>query len=146
MIALTLVRVIERHSDELAAELVTKLGTSPRTADLRKVPVNELRRQIEEILQHLSEWLLTKTGDDIEQRFFELGESRASQGVTLSDSCRAIAVIEDHLWEFLERQGFKRGPVEIYGEMELLRLLDWFLDRAICFATEGYEQYSQLQD
>jgi hypothetical protein len=30
--------------------------------------------------------------------------------------------------------------------MELLRLLDWFLDRAICFATEGYKQYSQLQD
>jgi hypothetical protein len=51
MIALTLVRVIERHFDELAAELVTKLGTSPRTADLRKVPVDELRRQIEEILQ-----------------------------------------------------------------------------------------------
>jgi hypothetical protein len=61
MIALTLVRVIERHSDELAAELVTKLGTSPRAADLRKLPVDELRRQIEEILQHLSEWLLTKT-------------------------------------------------------------------------------------
>jgi hypothetical protein len=105
-----------------------------------------LRRQIEEILQHLSEWLLTKTGDDIEQRFFELGERRASQGVTLSDFCWAIAVIKEHLWEFLERQGFKRGPVEIYGEVELLRLLDRFLDRALCFATEGYEQHSQLQD
>ena len=57
--------------------------------------------------------LLTKTGDDIEQRFFELGERRASQGVTLSDFCWAIAVIKEHLWEFLERQGFKRGPVEI---------------------------------
>jgi hypothetical protein len=111
-----------------------------------KVPVDELRRQIEEILQHLSEWLLTKTGDDIEQRFFELGERRASQGVTLSDFCWAIAVIKEHLWEFLERQGFKRGPVEIYGEVELLRLLDRFLDRALCFATEGYEQHSQLQD
>ena len=53
-------------------------------------------------------------------------------------------MIKEHL--FLERQGFKRGPVEIYGEMELLRRLDWFLDRAICFATEGYEQYSQVQD
>jgi hypothetical protein len=63
-----------------------------------------------------------------------------------SPTSGAIAVIEEHLWEFLERQGFKRGPVEIYGEMELLRLLDWFLDRAICVATEGYEQYSQLQD
>ena len=37
------------------------------------------------------------------------------------------------LREFLERQAFKRGPVEIYGEMELLRLLDRFLDRALCF-------------
>jgi hypothetical protein len=54
--------VIERHANELAAELVKKLGTSPRTTDLRKVPVDELRRQIEEILQHLSAWLLTKGG------------------------------------------------------------------------------------
>ena len=61
MIALTLVRVIELHSNQLAAELVTKLGTSPRTADLCKVPVDELQRQIEEILRHLSAWLLTRT-------------------------------------------------------------------------------------
>jgi len=66
--------------------------------------------------------------------------------VTLSDFCWAIAVIKEHLWEFLERQGFKGGPVEIYGEMELLRLLDRFLDHALCFATEGHEQHSQLQD
>ena len=31
-----------------------------------------------------------------------------------------------------------------YGEMELLRLLDRFFDRALCFATKGFEQYSQL--
>jgi hypothetical protein len=81
MIALTLVRVIERHSTELATELVTKLGTSPRTTDLRKVPVDELRRQIEEILQHLSEWLLTKTGDDIEQRFLNWGSAARLKGL-----------------------------------------------------------------
>jgi hypothetical protein len=123
-----------------------------RNSEHRRVPPTCAKsrstnwRQIEEILQHLSEWLLTKTGDDIEQRFFELGERRASQGVTLSDPCWAIAVIKEHLWEFLERQGFKRGPVEIYGEVELLRLLDRFLDRALCFATEGYEQPSHFQD
>lgn len=144
-IALTLVRVIERHSDKLAAELVTKLGASLRTADLRKVPVEELQRQIEEVLGHLSEWLLTKTAYDIERRYLELGERRASQGVALSDFCWAVAVTKEHLSEFLERQGFRRGPVEICGEMELLRLLDQFFDRALCFATEGYEQYLQLQ-
>jgi len=51
MIALALVHVIERHSDELAAELIAKVETSSRTTDLRKVPVEELRREIEGIVQ-----------------------------------------------------------------------------------------------
>ena len=79
MIALRLVRLIELHSDELAAELVVKLETSSRTADLRKVPNDELRRRLQEILRHLSEWLLTKTGHDVERRHFEIGGRRASQ-------------------------------------------------------------------
>jgi hypothetical protein len=44
------------------------------------------------------------------------------------------------------RQGFTPSPVEIYGEMELLRLLDQFFDRALCFAAEGYEQYIALRN
>jgi len=118
MISLRLVRLIESHSDELADELVAKLDTSSRTGDLRKVPVEELRRRFQEVLRHLSEWLLTKTGPDIQQRYFEIGERRASQGVALSDFCWAIAVTKEHLWEFLQRQGSMRGPVEIYGEMD----------------------------
>jgi hypothetical protein len=141
MIALKLVRVIERHSDELAAELIAKLETSSRTTDLRKVPIEELRRGIQEILRHLGEWLLTKTGHDIEQHYFEIGGRRASQGVALSDFCWAIVLTKKYIWEFLQRQGFMPSPVEIYGEMELLRLLDQFFDRALCFAAEGYEQY-----
>jgi hypothetical protein len=97
-------------------------------------------------LRHFGEWLLTKTSHDIEQRYFEIGERRAFQGVALSDFCWAIVVTKDHLWEFLQRQGFMNSPVELYGEMELLRLLDQFFDRALAFATEGYEQYTQLQN
>jgi hypothetical protein len=141
MIALSLVRLIEKHSDELATGLVTKFTKSPRTAELRKVPAEELRNRTYEIFQHLSEWLLTKTGADIEQRFFEIGQRRAQQGVSVSDYCWGIVVTKEHLWEFLQHQGFLRGPVEIYGEMELLRLLDQFFDRALCFGTEGYEHH-----
>ena len=141
MIALGLVHVIERHSDELAAELIVKLETSSRTADLRKVPVEELRREIQEILRHLGEWLLIKTGHDIKQRYFEIGGRLASQRVALSDLCWALALTKGHLWEFLQRHGVMGSPIEIYGELELLRLLDQFFDRALCFAAEGYEQY-----
>ena len=78
MIALGLVRSIEHHSDELTAELIAKLETSSHTADLRKVPVEDLRRRIQEILRYLSEWLLTKSGYNIERRYLEIGERRAS--------------------------------------------------------------------
>jgi hypothetical protein len=144
MIALRLVRLIEHHSDELAAELVGKIHSSPRTADMRKVPAEELRSRIHQILEHLGEWLLTKTGRDIESHYFEVGERRAAQGVALADFCWAIVITKEHIWEFLQRQGFLRGPVEIYGEMELLRLLDQFFDRALCYASEGYERRMKL--
>jgi len=52
-----------------------------------KAAFDELRQGIQEILRHLGEWLLTKTGHDIEQRYFEIGGRRASQGVDLSDFC-----------------------------------------------------------
>jgi hypothetical protein len=142
MIALRLVRLIENHSDELAGDLINKLHASARTTDMQKVPEGELRGRIHEILQHLSEWLLTKTPTDIEARYGELGARRAAQGVSLTDFCWAMVLTKEHLWEFLQRQGFLRSTVEIYGELELLRLLDQFFDRALCYATQAYEQYA----
>jgi hypothetical protein len=145
MVALRLVRLIENHSEELTESLLAKLEVSSRTADLRKVPTEELRGRIHEILQHLNEWLLTKTGNDIEQHYREVGERRAAQHVALSDFCWGIVLTKEHLWEFVQRQAFMRNPIEIYGELELLRLMDQFFDRALCFASEGYEQYMELQ-
>ena len=84
--------------------------------------------------------------DNIEERYLKIGERRASQGVALSDLCWAIAMTKEHLWEFLQLQGFTRSPVEIYGEMELVRLLDRFFDCPLCFATEGYEQHIHMQN
>src|SRR4029077_14842548 len=76
MISLRLVQLIEGHSDELVTVLVAKRESSLRTSDLHKVPAEELRGRIYEVLRQLSEWLLTKTGHDIEQRYFEIGERR----------------------------------------------------------------------
>ncbi len=141
MIALRFVRLIESHSEELAEGLIEKFQTSSRTVDMRKVPPTELRQRSCEILHQLGEWLLTKTDTDIERRYFEIGSRRAAQGVSLSDYCWAILLTKKHLWEFLQEQAFMNNPVELYGEMELLRLLDEFFDRALCFAAEGYENH-----
>ena len=140
MIAVRLVRLIEQHSDELTEALLRKFQASARTSDLKKVPEHELRARSHEILCNLSDWLLSKSDLDVERRYREIGALRASQNVSLAHVCWGIMATKDQIWSFLQRQGFLRGPVEIFGEMELLRLLDQFFDRAICYCVEGYEE------
>jgi hypothetical protein len=145
MIALRLVRLIEDHSEKLTEGLLQKFKRSPRTQDLSGVPSQELHDRVQELLTHLGEWLLHKKEADIEMRYREIGARRAAQHVALSDYYWAIVITKEHLWEFLQRQGFLQSPLEIYGEMELLRLLDQFFDRAIYYVTQGYEQVEELE-
>ncbi|HEY1264124.1 MAG TPA: hypothetical protein VGF06_11420 [Terriglobales bacterium] len=140
MIAVRLVRLIERNSDELTDGLLEKLESSARALELRNVPRQDLRRRSYEILHHLSDWLLSKSGTDIEKRYREIGALRASQNIPLSHVCWGIVLTKEHIWNFLQREGFLQGPLEIYGAMELQRLLDQFFDRAICYCVEGYER------
>jgi hypothetical protein len=140
MVALRLVRLIESNADELAHGLLVKFRTSPHTRSLRKVPEDELRERCFEIYRNLSDWLLTKTGAEIERRYRVIGERRALQGVPLAELLWALLMTKEQLWQFLEQQGFLQGPLEIYGELELLRLLGQFFDRAVFYAAAGYEQ------
>lgn len=137
MIPIRLARLIEAHSDELADGLLNKFRASPRTSDLRNVPADELRERSREIVRHLNEWLICKSDSDIECRYKEMGRVRASQAVSFADFCWALVFTKEHIWDFVQRQGFLQGPLEIYGNMELLRLLNQFFERAICFGAEG---------
>ena len=139
MIALRLVRLIEDHSDKLVEELLHRLQTSDRTKDMAKVPAQELRERVHEILKNLGDWLLYKQESEIRVRYLEIGARRATQEVSLSDYAWAVVFTKEYIWDFLQREGILRGPLEIYGELELVRLLDQFFDHALCYATEGYE-------
>jgi hypothetical protein len=141
MIALRLVHLIESHSEQLADGLLTKLQRSSRAADLSRVPASEIRNRTREVYRNLSDWILTKTEDDIERVYTPLGRRRAEQGVTLSALCWALMMTEENLWDFLELEGMREKPLEILGGFELLRLMDQFFDQAIYFATLGYESY-----
>lgn len=141
MIALRLVRLIESHSDQLAESLLRKLERSERAADLRKVPALEISERASEVYRNLSDWILTKTDDEIERVYKRLGRRRAEQRVPLSAVCWALIMTEENLWDFLEMEGMREKPLEILGGFELLRLMDQFFDTAMYYATVGYESY-----
>lgn len=138
-----IVRMVETHSCEFAHGLLQRITSEHRCQDfLRKVPPAELEQTVQEIYHHLGEWLTQKTERDVESRYTAIGERRAAQGVSLSSLVCAIIVTKEHLWDYVFKEVMTDPrPVELFQDAELARLVEQFFDRAIYFATIGYESY-----
>jgi hypothetical protein len=147
MLALKLVRLIEAHSEELAAGLTDKLRQSERTRDFCKVSPEELSLAAVEIYHNLGEWLLQKTETDIAERFIKLGERRATEGVGLHQFVWALVISRNHLLQFLQREAFADNIIQLSGKIELHQMLNQFYDRAVYYGVLGYtEAMDQEED
>jgi hypothetical protein len=146
MFAVRLVNLIETHADRLSEGLLHKLRSSEQYGELlHRVPPDELQRRTHEIYRNLSDWLLTKTESEIEERYVGIGMRRAHQGVPFSAFLWAITTTKEYLWEFMQREGLLEEPVELFGEIELLHSLERFFDRVLYFAAVGYENARQVE-
>lgn len=140
MLAYRLVRLIETHSDALATGLLQKVQASEAATEYRNVPAEELKGRVFEIYRHLGDWLIGKSEFDIEKRYVEIGAKRAEQHVSLSQLTWVIILTKENLWEFLKKESVLDRPAEVFGELEMLQLLDAFFDRALYYAAIGYER------
>jgi hypothetical protein len=140
MLAYRLVRLIETHSDALASNLLERVQASDHVVAYRNVPCEELKQRVYEIYRHLGDWLLGKSEFDIEKRYLEIGARRAQQNVPLSQLVWTIMLTKENLWEFLKKEAVLEQPTEVFGELEMLQLLDQFFDRATFYAAVGYER------
>ena len=140
MLAYRLVRLIETHSDALASGLLHRVQNSEYTPAYHNVPAEELKQRVYEVYRHLGDWLLGKSEFDIEARYLEIGARRAHQKVPSSQVTMTIILTKENLWEYLKRESVLERPAEVFGELELLQLLEQFFDRAIYYASLGYER------
>jgi hypothetical protein len=140
MMLYRLVRMIENHSQALACCLLARVQSSGATPDYKNVPPEELKARVYEIYKHLGEWLITKDELDLELRYSDIGARRASQGVPLSQLVWAIVLTKENLWEYIKNKSVLERPVEVFGELEMLQMLHQFFDRAIYYASTGYER------
>jgi len=140
MFPVRLLQLIEAHADNLSEGLAHKVRTSDRCKHfLQLVPADEMRSRGYEIYRHLGDWLTSKTESEIEERYVGIGRRRALQGVPYSEFLWAITLTKEFLWEYLEREGLLEEPVELFGEMELLHILERFFECALYYAAVGYE-------
>jgi hypothetical protein len=136
-----LVRLIETHSDALAASLLERTRQSEKAGNyIDKVPLEDLRQRVYDIYRHLGQWPITKKEADVEQRYLEIGILRCRQGVLLSQLIWAILLVKDNLFDFLNREAVIERPSEVFGELEILQLLDQFFEQAVYYAAVGYER------
>jgi hypothetical protein len=140
MLATRLVRIIEAHSDQLAASLTEKIRTSQRTLDYLKITPEELKQQAYEIYFHLGDWIMSKTESDIELHYTRIGQHRAEQGIRYSDFVWALVITKENLFHYLRTQAVSDRAIELLGELELLQLVEQFFDRALYYAMVGYER------
>ena len=75
----------------------------------------------------------------LEHRYSQIGARRASQRVPLSEVIWVIVLTKENLWDFVKKESVLERPVEVFGELEMLQLLEQFFDRAIYYASVGYE-------
>jgi hypothetical protein len=139
MMLYRLVHLIESHSQALSACLLDRVQSSEAAPDYKNVPPDDLKERVYEVYRHLGDWLLTKDELDLERRYLRIGADRAKQKVPFSQVAWVIVLTKDNLWEFLKKEATEDRPVEVYGELEMLQLLDHFFDRAIYYAALGYE-------
>ena len=135
-----LIRLIESHSHELAAELLTRARQSPHLASFSKVPENELTQRVFEIYSHLGQWLTARTEVEIERQYSEIGARRFRQRVPLSEVLWAIILTKENLWDFLNRESWPGFEMEVLAEHDMFRLIDQFFNRAMYYAATGFEQ------
>lgn len=86
---------------------------------------------------------LTKDELELERRYLRIGAERAHQGVPFSQLTWVIVLTKNTLWDFLKKRAIKERPVEVFGELEMLELLNHFFDRAFTTRLEA-TNYAKL--
>jgi hypothetical protein len=139
-LAKNLVQLIENQSDRLAETMLIKLQNCEKCTTFKQVPREEFRQRVYEVYDHLGEWLQNKQEEDVARRYVAIGMQRERQGVLLSELMYAIILTREHLWNFLKHEANIEKPKEVFGELEMMELLEQFFDRAMYYAAQGYER------
>src|SRR6185369_7655164 len=97
MMVSNLVRLIERHSEQLGQELTKRIRESERTFDFRNIPPERLQLAAVEVYRNLGLWLLQKTESDIEKQFGAIAARGVGEGIGLLHFFGALMVSRNHL-------------------------------------------------
>ena len=139
MISMKLVAMIEDHAGQLTAGLVTQLQQHPRTDRYSKLPAAELHHRAYEVYRNLSKWIQREADSEIAASYQDLGRRRLQEGIPLSQVIFALTLTKEHLLNYVKLSGLSDSALDLYQELDLVRVVTQFFDRAIYYTVRGYE-------
>ena len=140
MISAKLVAMIEDHADHLTAGLIGDLQRHPRTGGYHRLARSELHRRAHDVYRNLGKWVTRGSESEVESSYADLGRRRRREGIPLDQVIFALILTKDHLLDYVKTSGLSDSALDLYQELELLRVVGQFFDRAIYHAVRGYEQ------
>ena len=139
MISMKLVAMIEDHAEQLTAGLVTQLQQHPRTDRYHGLPLAELHDRAYEVYRNLSKWIQRESESEVEASYHSLGRQRRAEGIPLSQVVFSLMLTQEHLLNYVKYAGLSDTALELYQELDLVRVVTQFFDRAIYYTAQGYE-------
>ncbi len=138
MLSSKLLDLIERHADAIYKELIRDIRSNPYTKGYHRFSSEEIYNRAFDVYRNLGEWLLQKSDDDVKARYIDLGKSRFTDNIPLSQIVYALLLTRIHLVDFIRRHGLRDTTLEIYQEHELCHKIVRFFDKAVFYTVYGY--------
>ena len=140
MISSKLVAMIEDHADQLTAGLVNDLQQHPRTEAYHRLARAEVHNRAYDVYRNLGKWVKRGSESEIESRYTALGHRRSQEDIPLGQVVSALILTKDHLVNYVRTSGLSDSAIDLYQELELLRVVAQFFDQAVYHTVQGYEQ------
>jgi len=140
MLSAKLVHLIESHWDPIMERVIQQVRHEPQMSHTRALVESELRDWGQTLLQNLGHWLDAGNEEELAHKYEYLGRLRCEEDVPLHETVRALCIIRQKTFDFVEEHIFSKNTLELYAEEELERRLSRFFDLLTIHMVRGYEQ------
>ena len=140
MLASHLLQRIEANWDRIAADVIAELDRDPQLNYYKALSDQEIRHRAKDLAENLAAWMHERDNSRLAARYEQLGRDRFNEGVPLHEVIQKIGIIRRAIRSYAAQQNLGLSPVEIYAELELLRIMATFFDFVVYHVVHGYEQ------
>lgn len=142
------VHLVENNAHLLTNQWVEEVKRNPSTKGYRNLSEPELRSRVFDVYKRLDKWL---QNDEIiykktAEHFFNLGKSRAAEGLKVSEVVYALILNRVILWKYVIDHGLIDTAIDYHHALDFYHKVTNFFDKAEYFVCIGFEAANKKEE